>query len=111
MSRALLCLLLGVPAFAAPKPIVAELEREFTLRKGQRADLKGTDASILLTGFINSPCPKGMRCVWSGQKVLLELTVAGSTVALNGDAPYQVQVRSSDYKTSARLVATKLHQR
>jgi hypothetical protein len=103
----LLAALLAAPAAAAPKAITAELGREFVLRKGQRADLKGTDASILLTGFINSPCPKGVRCVWSGQKVLLELTVAGSTVALDGSAPYAVKVLKSDYKTRASLLATR----
>lgn len=92
-------------AAPAPKTITAELGKAFVLRKGQRADLKGTDASIRLTGFINSPCPKGVRCVWSGQKVLLELTVAGATVPLNGSAPYIVKVLDSDYRTRATLLA------
>lgn len=87
--------------------ITAELGKPFVLRKTQRADLKGTDASLRITGFINSPCPKGARCVWSGQAVHLELTVAGSTVALDGNAPYAVEVLSSDYKSKARLLATK----
>ncbi len=94
-------------AFPTPKTIMAELGKEFVLLKGQRADLKGTDASIRITGFINSPCPKGMRCVWSGQKVDLELTVAGATVPLNGFAPYLVSVIRSDYKTRATLLAVK----
>jgi hypothetical protein len=97
-------LLLGALSVgAAPKTITAGLGEEFTLLKGQRAALRGTDAQIRLTGFINSPCPKGVRCIWSGQKALLELTVAGATVPLNGSAPYRVAVLGSDYKTRAAL--------
>lgn len=101
-----LCLSAG-GASAAPKRIKAELGKPFVLRKLQAADLKGTDASIRIMGFINSPCPKGARCVWSGQAVHLELTVAGSTVALDGNAPYSVDILSSDYKTRAELLAKK----
>jgi hypothetical protein len=92
---------------ASPRTIKTELGKEFVLRKGQRAELARTDASIRIVDFINSPCPKGARCVWSGQKVNLELTVAGATVPLNGQAPYSVEVLSSDYKTRAALRATK----
>lgn len=87
--------------------IAADLGKPFVLKKTQRADLKGTDASVRITGFVNSPCPKGARCIWSGQAVHLELTVAGSTVALDGNAPYAVEVLTSDYKTKAKLLATK----
>lgn len=105
-----LAVIVGAPsAFAAsaPKTIKAELGKPFVLRKNQVAELKGTDASIRITGFINSPCPKGARCVWSGQAVHLELTVAGSTVALDGSAPYTVEILDSDYKTRAKLLANK----
>lgn len=97
----------AAPACAAPKTIQAELGKPFVLRKKQVAVIKNTDASIRITGFINSPCPKGARCVWSGQAVHLELTVAGSTVALDGNAPYSVEILSSDYKTRAKLLANK----
>ena len=99
-------LLAAAPAFAAPKTITVELGKKFVLRREQAAAFKGTDASVRITGFINSPCPKGARCVWSGQAVNLELTVAGSTVALGG-ALYAVDVLDSDYKTRASLRATK----
>lgn len=98
---------LAPPVAAAPKTITAELGKEFTLRKGQRAELKGTDASIRIIDFINSPCPKGVRCIWSGQRVNLELTVAGATVPFNTSSPYTVTVVSSDYKTRATLLAVK----
>jgi chromate reductase len=101
-------LLLGaLGAAAAPsKTITAELGHEFTLHKGERAKLKGTDAVVRLTGFINSPCPKGARCIWSGQKAILELAVAGTTVPLQGTAaPYLIEVLRSDYKTWAKMRA------
>lgn len=107
MTLMLALSLVAAPAFAAPKTIKAELGKAFVLRKNQVAVLKDTDASIRITGFINSPCPKGARCVWSGQAVHLELTVAGSTVALDGNAPYAVEILDSDYKTRAKLLATK----
>lgn len=106
LAFAAFALLLGAmrSAVAAPKTIQAELGREFRLRKGERAELKGTNASVRITGFINSPCPKGARCIWSGQKVILEVAVAGSTVPLQGAAaPYLVEVLRSDYKTWAEL--------
>lgn len=98
---------LCVPAAAAPKTITAELGKEFVLRKAQTAKLKDTDASVRIAGFINSPCPKGARCIWSGQSVTLELTIAGSTVSWAG-APYRSKVVSSDYKTRASLVVTRV---
>jgi len=95
-------------AAAPPKAIVVELGKEFILRKGERALLKGTDASVRITGFINSPCPKGARCIWSGQKVLLEVAVAGATVPVQGAAaPYLIEVLLSDYKTWAELRASR----
>jgi len=98
---------LGRPDTIPAKTITVALGKPFVLRKLQRASLKGTDASVRITGFINSPCPKGARCVWSGQAVHLELTVAGSTVALDASAAYSVEVLSSDYKTRAELLAKK----
>ncbi|UPT74829.1 MAG: hypothetical protein M0D55_03695 [Elusimicrobiota bacterium] len=110
MRRVLLAVLLLLPAAAsaARKTVKAELGKEFTLRKHQRAKLADTDASLLLTGFTNSPCPKGARCIWSGLAVHLELTVAGSTVALESAAsPYSVETVKSDYTTFATLRASK----
>jgi hypothetical protein len=91
---------------AEPKTVTVELGKKFVLRPGQTAKFKGEDASVRIIGFTNSPCPKGARCVWSGQAVHLELTVAGSTVALGGAAPYVVETVDSDYKTRATLKAT-----
>ncbi len=112
LARSLLAcgLFLAAPAVSAapaPKTITVELGKKFILRKGQRANLKGTEASLRITGFVNSPCPKGVRCVWSGQAVHLELTVAGATVPLNASAPYVVEVLDSDYTTRADLLAAR----
>lgn len=106
--KLLLAALLLVPAAAsaAPRTVKAELGKEFTLRKFQKAEIAGTDASLRLTGFINSPCPKGARCVWSGQAVLLELTIAGSTAAIE-TSPYAVETLRSDYRTKADLRVTR----
>lgn len=108
--RFLLVALLLFPctASAARKSVKAELGKEFRLRKNQRADLKGTDASVTIKSFVNSPCPKGARCVWSGQAVILEMTVAGSTVPVeSASSPYAVETLESDYKTFAVLRATR----
>lgn len=104
---ALFLLLPGLAAAAPAKKITVELGKEFVLRKEQSAAFKGTDATLRITGFINSPCPKGARCVWSGQAVNLELTVAGSTVALDGSCPFVVSTLDSDYKTRAKLKVSK----
>jgi hypothetical protein len=101
-------LLLGAlgAAAASPKTVTAELGHEFTLHKGERAKLKGTEAVVRLAGFINSPCPKGVRCIWGGQKAILEVAVAGATVPLQGAAaPYLIEVLRSDYKTWAEMRA------
>ncbi len=104
---ALALLLFPVLASAAPaKKITVELGKEFVLRKEQVAAFKGTEAAVRVTGFINSPCPKGVRCVWSGQAVNLEFTVADSTVSLDA-FPFQIKTLDSDYKTRARLKASK----
>lgn len=62
-------------------------------------------AEIRISGFIDSPCPKGARCVWSGQSVSLEYRVDGATVAATA-WPYELKVVASDYKTKATVLAT-----
>jgi hypothetical protein len=108
MTR-LLALLLLLPAAASAAPVKAiavALGEPFVLRKEQTALFKGTEASVRVAGFVNSPCPKGARCVWSGQAVNLEYMVAGATVALDA-FPLQIKILDSDYKTRAKLKATK----
>ena len=95
----LLALLLALPAAAASKTISVEPGKPFRLEKGQTARL-GRGASLRITQFVNSPCPEGARCIWSGLAVRWELTPPG--------APYDVTVKESDYRTYAVfLVAAK----
>lgn len=90
---------------AAARTIPVELGKEFRLRKGEIAAIAGTKAALRIVKFINSPCPKGAYCVWSGQAVITELTVGGKVVDPGAkDSPYLVAVKKSDYKTWADLV-------
>lgn len=92
-------------AGAAAKTVPAELGKEFRLKKGEVAALAGTKATVRIVKFINSPCPKGAYCVWSGQAVYTELTVDGKVYDLKSkDWPYEVLVKDSDYTTWALLL-------
>lgn len=102
-------LLLLLSAFlasgAAAKTIPVELGKEFRLRKGEVAAIAGTKATLRIVKFINSPCPKGAYCVWSGQAVYTELTVDGKVYDhKTKDWPYEVLVKDSDYTTWALLL-------
>lgn len=106
-AAALWIALLALVASAAPKTISVELGKEFRLKKGEIAAVAGTKATVRITKFINSPCPKGARCVWSGQAVYTELTVDGKVVpSKEKDPPFVVAVKKSDYKTFAVLLVT-----
>jgi len=109
MRRFLLAALLSpLLAHAAAKPIPVELGKEFRLKKGEVASLEGGRALLRIVKFINSPCPKGAYCVWSGQAVITELTVGGKVVPPGAkNYPYAILVKESDYKTFAVLLATK----
>lgn len=98
----LLAALLASSAFAKTVPV--ELAKEFRLKKGDVAAIAGGRATLRIVRFINSPCPKGAHCVWSGLAVITELTVDGKVVPENAkDSPYDVRVKDSDYKTWAVL--------
>ncbi|MDP3544535.1 MAG: hypothetical protein Q8T11_18875 [Elusimicrobiota bacterium] len=99
----LLSSLIASPVFAKAMPV--ELGREFRLKKGEVAAIEGDRATLRIVRFINSPCPKGARCVWSGQAVITELTVDGKVVPEDAKTrPYDVLVKDSDFKTFAVLV-------
>lgn len=85
--------------------VSAQLGQEFRLAKGQTASLESGRVLVRLVKFINSPCPKGAYCVWSGQAVITELTVDGKVVKESvNDRPYDVLIKDSDYRTFAVLV-------
>lgn len=108
MIPAFLAVLLALPSAAAPKEVSAELDKAFRLEKGQTATLDGGKASLRIVRFINSPCPKGARCIWSGLAVDFELKAGGKAVPRGAkDAPYDVSVSSSDYRTYASFLVHK----
>ena len=88
------------------------LGEEFTLMKGQYAIVRGLDVSLRIEDFIYSPCPEGSQCVWSGLAVVYELNVDGRIYGaqkgnLPSEAPYDVSVEDSDYKTYATFIIDK----
>lgn len=85
---------------------------KFTLKKGETAKVRGLNVTLTITNFIYSPCPEDTQCFWNGLAVDYELTVDGkiykSTVGnLPSEAPYQIFMKESDYKTYAVFVIDK----
>jgi len=88
------------------------LGEEFTLKKGETARIKNLNVFLKVKDFIYSPCPKGAQCFWSGLAVVYELTVDGKVYGSSFDnppreAPYDVLVKKTDYKTYATFVINK----
>ncbi|MDD5304234.1 MAG: hypothetical protein PHS14_14130 [Elusimicrobia bacterium] len=105
IAFALFLSFIAAGASAAPRTIPVELGKEFRLKKGEVASIAGGRATLRIVKFINSPCPKGAYCIWSGQAVITELTVDGKVVPPGSkDSPYDVTVKDSDYRTFAVLV-------
>lgn len=82
---------------------------EITLGENETVILNQPEVSIKVVRFINSPCPSGVQCIWSGQAVSFELRVGDKVYKapmgdLSNDAPYDVTVKSTDYKTFATFV-------
>src|SRR3989344_3996186 len=91
--------------FLLEKEKEADLGEEFTLRKCETAHIRNTDVSLKVTGFIYSPCPSGVVCIWSGQAVNYEFKVGDKSFVNSYDkTPYDVVMRKSDYKTYATFV-------
>lgn len=87
-----------------------ELGESFRLTKGDSATIKGTELTIKVTGFINSPCPENAVCVWSGQAVEYDVTYKNELLPNNFDRntlPYNIHWPTSDYKTWAEFTVTK----
>ncbi len=103
-----LCWMLACLAAAEPRKAAAidvPLGKEFRLAAGATARLPGGKAKLRIKRFVNSPCPKGAQCVWSGQDVIFELTVDGKAVRLEkNDSPYEVTLKESDYRTFAVFI-------
>lgn len=97
------------PAAKPSKFLDAPLAKEFRLEKTRAARLDGGRAVLWIESFINSPCPKNARCIWSGQEVIWTLEVDGKPEPrpASSTSPYAVEVKKSDYKSWARFVVTK----
>lgn len=103
LATILLSLLCASAAAAKTIPVV--LGKEFRLEKGQVARIGKSQAFLRITKFINSPCPKGAQCIWSGLAVMTELTVDGKIVPPGAkDFPYDITGKDSDYTTYANFV-------
>ncbi len=90
--------------------VSVDFGQDFILKKGQTARIKGQDISLVIKNFINSPCPKGAQCIWSGLAVVYELRINGKVYDADAHggpppmAPYDVIVKESDYKTYAKFL-------
>ncbi len=87
----------------------ASLGEVFALHRGESMRIKGSDVSLRVDGFVNSPCPKGSQCVWSGLAVQYTLFAGGKVYEaprgqLSADAPFVVRVWDTDYETFAAFV-------
>lgn len=94
-----------------PDEITVYLAENFRIEKGETAKLDGANVSLKITGFINSPCPEGTQCIWSGLMVQYELSVDGKAYGNANnlsmtDAPYEVSVVDSNYETYAIMQIT-----
>lgn len=100
------------PSSSNTDAITVSLGQEFTLKKGETARVKGLNVFLKVKDFIYSPCPISVQCIWSGLAVAYELTVDGKVFGSSLDsppyeAPYDVFVKKSDYKTYATFVIDK----
>ena len=87
------------------------LEEYFTLREGQFALVTGEDLLVGIAGFIYSPCPEDVQCIWSGLGVELEYRYKGQVekgINLTQAFGYQVEIVDTDYQTFTDLIVTKL---
>ena len=92
--------------------LVVSLGEEFTLKKGETASILEMNVLLKVTDFIYSPCPEGAQCVWSGLGVAYELTIDGETYNSSTgntprEAPLDVLIVNSDYKTFATFIIDK----
>lgn len=89
------------------------LDEATALKQGEVAFAYGPNTYLKVKSFINSPCPQGANCIWSGLGVNSELYVDGKiTTSVAGYAksetnPYEIILKDSDYKTYATFIIKK----
>ena len=79
---------------------------EVSLRQGVLARVAGSDVLLKVTAFVDSPCPAGAWCFWSGRSVEATWYRAGQArrASDGGEAfGYRLEIADSDYKTYARV--------
>ncbi len=93
--------------------VIFSYGEKFRLGEGETA-FSDDDEDLLITvnSFINSPCPEGAQCLWSGKAVSYELFTKDKIYhapmgILPEDVPYEVKITDSDYKTYAEFVINK----
>ena len=94
-----------------PSSLTVPLGYNFTLNKGQTAKIGNTGLEVTITGFINSGCPAGAECFWSGQGIEFEYRFNGETLSgmdLVQAFGFEVTVVESDYETYASLIVEKM---
>ncbi len=82
------------------------LDETFILGLGQTAKLASSDYQISINNFINSPCPKGAQCLWSGQGINWQHSFKGenkSGLNLLQAFGYKITLIDTDYQTFAKL--------
>jgi hypothetical protein len=92
--------------------VSASLGQQFTLKKGQTATIAGTGLEIEITNFINSPCPKGAQCFWSGLGVEFTYRLNGQEqkgMNLAEAFGFHTTIVNTDYEKSATLTVERIY--
>ncbi len=79
---------------------------EVVLRPGAFARVRGSDVVFRVDGFVDSPCPDGAACFWSGRSVETSWYRSGRAVRLSGGGEafgYRMDLLDTDWKTYARV--------
>jgi len=103
----------SIPTGLEPEtnPFFFSLGEPFTLGLNQVATITDTGLEVEITGFINSPCPKGAQCIWSGVGIDFTYRLNGKVekgVNLTEAFGYQVVIGETDYETYANLTVEKI---
>lgn len=98
-------LLAGLSCQSFAATVTVALGEKFTLKKGESAQLRGSNVELKVISFVYSPCPKGAQCIWSGLAVNQEFTLDGKPYKPY-DTHFNVNLLESDYKNYATYTIT-----
>lgn len=101
-------LALMVQGAATPpaRPVVAAMDRPFTLKVGATARIESENLEIEFLGVVaDSRCPKGVQCAWAGDatvrlrvtepggaRTVREVHTSGRSPGTSSPSPYAVRV-------------------